>query len=297
MQGRGSGDGSRGDQRRQTARRLTASAISIYLSEIRQTQLLTPEEEKELARRVQAGDLGARQRMIESNLRLVVKLAKRYTNRGLPLLDLIEEGNLGLIRAVERFRPEKGCRFSTYATWWIRQSIERALVNQASTVRLPVHVADEISRLHRAADEIRGSEGSEPDVETLARHLGRSVAYVHRLLVLARRTFSLDQPLGPDEDYCLQDVLEDPEAVDPEEVVLAEDRLRLLEQWLDRLRPRERDVLRLRYGLYDGEPLTLEEIGRRYGVTRERIRQIEMGALRKLRRMTAQARVPFGALY
>ena len=283
---------------RQTARRLTPSAISIYLSEIRQTRLLTPEEEKELARRVQAGDPAARRRMIESNLRLVVKIAKRYVNRGLPLLDLIEEGNLGLIRAVERFRPEKGCRFSTYATWWIRQSIERALVNQADTVRLPVHVADEISRLRRAAEEIRGVDEAGPQlVEALAERLGRSVDYVRRLMLLARRTFSLDQPLGQEEDFSLRDILEDPDAVDPEEVLLRSDRLRLLEQWLERLRPREQEVLRLRYGLAGEEPMTLEEIGRRYGVTRERIRQIEMNALRKLRRMTAQARVPFGALY
>ncbi|WP_025323948.1 sigma-70 family RNA polymerase sigma factor [Deferrisoma camini] len=286
-----------GADRRKAARRYTPSTISIYLSEIRQTRLLTPDEEKELAARVQAGDPGARQRMIECNLRLVVTIAKRYVNRGLPLLDLIEEGNLGLIRAVERFRPDKGCRFSTYATWWIRQSIERALVNQSDTVRLPVHVAEEINRLRRAAEEIRGKEGTEPDEEALAQKIDRDLEHVRRLMRLARRTFSLDQPLGTDEDYTLQDVIEDPSAQDPEEMVLEDDRLRVLERWLQDLRPRERRVLELRYGLGDEAPQTLEQIGREFGVTRERIRQIEMNALKKLRRMAARARVPFGELY
>ncbi len=286
-----------GTEDRQAARRLTASAISIYLSEIRKTRLLTPEEEKSLATQVQAGDEAARKRMIESNLRLVVKLAKRYTNRGLPLLDLVEEGNLGLIRAVERFRPDKGCRFSTYATWWIRQSIERALVSQGATVRLPVHVSDDISRLHRIAAEIRNTEGTDPGAERLAEEMGRPAEYVHRLLGLARKTFSLDQPLGDDEDYSLQDALQDPDAEDAEGAVLARDRLELLETWLERLNPRERDVLRRRYGLAGDDPMTLEQIGRQYGITRERIRQIEMGALKKLRRMSAQERVPFSFLY
>ncbi|GAB6064325.1 sigma-70 family RNA polymerase sigma factor [Deferrisoma palaeochoriense] len=285
-----------GADQRKAARQYTPSTISIYLTEIRQTRLLTPDEEKELAARIQAGDAGARQRMIESNLRLVVTIAKRYLNRGLPLLDLIEEGNLGLIRAVERFRPDKGCRFSTYATWWIRQSIERALVNQADTVRLPVHVAEEINRLRKAAEEIRGKEGTEPDVEALAEKIDRDLEHVRRLLALARRTFSLDQPLGTDEDYTLQDVIEDPSVQDPEEVVLEDDRLRVLESWLQELRPRERRVLELRFGLGGEEPHTLEEIGRMFGVTRERIRQIETNALRKLRRMAARNRVPFGEL-
>ncbi len=281
---------------RKAARRLTPSAISLYLSEIRKTRLLTSEEEKALARRIERGDAGARQRMIESNLRLVVKIAKRYSNRGLQLLDLIEEGNLGLIRAVERFRADKGCRFSTYATWWIRQSIERALVNQANAVRLPVHIAEDISRLFRISSEIGMAEGAEPDTERLAREMDASTEYVRRLFGFARKTFSLDQPMGEDEDYSLQDTLEDPRAPDPVSTVLEEDRVQLLQEWLGRLNPREQEILRLRYGLYEGEPLTLEEIGTRYGVTRERIRQIEMGALRKLRRLTAQRQIQFQAL-
>ncbi len=282
---------------REAARRLAPSAIALYLSEIRRTRLLTAEEELQLAVLVEGGDEPARQRMIEANLRLVVKIARRYLHRGVGLLDLIEEGNLGLIRAVERFRADKGCRFSTYATWWIRQSIDRALVNQGGAVRLPVHVADDISRLFRAASRVRVTEGSEPDAERLAREMDVSSAYVRRLLAFARRTFSLDQPLGEDGDYSLQDTLEDAEAPDPTETVLQEDRLRLLDEWLRCLSPREQEVMRLRYGLGDAEPQTLEGIGKVFGVTRERIRQIEMGALRKLRRLSAKQRVGFQSLY
>jgi len=285
------------EKTREAARRLTPSAITLYLSEIRRTRLLTPEEEIALALRVESGDEGARSRMIESNLRLVVKIAKRYSHRGLALLDLIEEGNLGLIRAVERFRAEKGCRFSTYATWWIRQSIDRALVNQANAVRLPVHISDDIARLFRVAAHLRTAEGQEPDADRLAREMDVRPVYVRRLLSFARRSFSLDQPLGEEGDYSLQDTLEDTDTPDPAERVLEEDRFRLLAEWLRRLSEREQDILRLRYGLGDDEPSTLEEIGKRYGVTRERIRQIEMGALRKLRRLTAQQRVGFQSLY
>ncbi|MDW7711450.1 MAG: sigma-70 family RNA polymerase sigma factor [Deferrisomatales bacterium] len=287
-----------GAAKREAARRLAPSAIALYLSEIRRTNLLTPEEELDLARRVEQGDDGARARMIESNLRLVVKIAKRYTHRGLALLDLIEEGNLGLIRAVERFRADKGCRFSTYATWWIRQSIDRALVNQANAVRLPVHISDDIARLFRVASHLRAAEGQEPDLDRLAREMDVPPGHVRRLLSFARRSFSLDQPLGEAGDYSLQDTLEDTETPDPADRVLADDRLRLLAEWLRRLNDREREILELRYGLgKDEEPRTLEEIGQRYHVTRERVRQIEVGALRKLRRLTAQQKVGFQSLY
>ena len=285
------------EAQREAARRLMPSAVSIYLSEIRRTRLLTAEEERALALRVEAGDMSARSRMIESNLRLVVKISKRYIHRGLPFLDLVEEGNLGLIRAVERFRAEKGCRFSTYATWWIRQSIERALVNQSNAVRIPVHISDDIARISRAAAELRKQEGDEPDVEKLAQKLSMKGDYVRRLLGFARKSFSLDQPLGTDGDYSLGDTLEDAGAEDPSDMVLGEDRVRLLQDWLGRLQTREQDVIRLRYGLYDGEPLTLEEIGKRYRVTRERIRQIEMAALRKLRRLSSRHNVRFQSLY
>jgi RNA polymerase primary sigma factor len=286
-----------GAESREAARRLAPSAIALYLSEIRRTNLLTAQEEIDLALRVEQGDPGARARMIESNLRLVVKIAKRYTHRGLALLDLIEEGNLGLIRAVERFRADKGCRFSTYATWWIRQAIDRALVNQANTVRLPVHISDDIARLFRTASHLRTAEGQEPDAERIAQEMGVRPAHVRRLLTFARRSFSLDQPLGEDGDYSLQDTLEDTDTPDPADRVLQEDRVRLLAEWLRRLNPREREILELRYGLGEEDPLTLEEIGKRYRVTRERIRQIETGALRKLRRLTAQQKVGFQSLY
>ncbi|MBI5442469.1 MAG: sigma-70 family RNA polymerase sigma factor [Deltaproteobacteria bacterium] len=286
-----------GNGERDGFRRLAPTPVTIYLSQIRRTRLLSADEEKELALRIQAGDMEARQRMIEANLRLVVNISKRYVNRGLPFLDLVEEGNLGLIRAVERFRADKGCRFSTYATWWIRQSIERALVNQANTVRIPVHISDDITRLFRLTSEIRKNEGVDPDSERLARELGMRPDYVRRLLGFARRSFSLDQPLGEEGGYSLQDTLQDNETHDPAEVVLQEDRMQLLNDWLGRLQPREQDILMLRYGLYDGAPMTLEDIGKRYNVTRERIRQIEVAALNKLRRLTVQRNVRFHALY
>jgi RNA polymerase sigma factor (sigma-70 family) len=285
------------ENQRDAARRLTPTAVTIYLSQIRRTRLLGADEEKELAVRVHAGDMDARERMIESNLRLVVNISKRYVNRGLPFLDLVEEGNLGLIRAVERFRADKGCRFSTYATWWIRQSIERALVNQSNTVRIPVHISDDIARLFRITSEIRRNEGIDPDPERIARDMGAQPEYVRRLLGFARRSFSLDQPLGEEGGYSLQDTLQDTESDDPAEVVLQEDRVQLLKEWLGRLQPREQDILMLRYGLYDGAPMTLEEIGKRYKVTRERIRQIEVAALNKLRRLTSQRNVRFQSLY
>ncbi|NTU60158.1 MAG: sigma-70 family RNA polymerase sigma factor [Deltaproteobacteria bacterium] len=285
------------DAERDVARQLAPSAVAIYLSQIRKTRLLTPEDEKALAIRVEAGDEEARRRMIESNLRLVVRIAKRYMQRGLAFLDLIEEGNVGLIRAVERFRADRNTRFSTYATWWIRQAIERALVNQGNTVRIPVHISDEIARISRIAAELRRTEGSEPDADRIAQRMGRRPEYVRRLLGFARRSFSLDQPLGEGGDYSLQDTLEDTEVKDPSEFVLEEDRLVLLREWLGQLREREREILSLRYGLHDGDPLTLEEIGKLKGVTRERIRQIEMSALSKLRKLTVSRKVMFQSLY
>lgn len=289
--------GAPGHDERETARRLAPNALAIYLSEIRQTRLLTAEEERELAVRIDAGDMAAREQMIEANLRLAVNIAKRYLNRGLALPDLVEEGNLGLIRAVERFRAEKGCRFSTYATWWIRQSIERALINQANAVRLPVHVSDDLAKLSRAAAELRRADGAEPDPPRLARALDVPEAYVRRLLGFARRTFSLDQPLGDEGDYSLGDTLPDAGGTDPAEAVLAEDRAELLREWLAGLGAREQEVLSLRYGLGDDEPRTLEEIGKRFGVTRERVRQIEMSALKKLRQLTVKRNVRFQSLY
>jgi len=265
-------------------------AIKIYLKDIQKTTLLTAEEERELARRIAEGDMAARDRMIESNLRLVVKIAKRYMNRGLPFLDLIEEGNMGLIKAVERFKLSKECRFSTYATWWIRQSIERALVNQSRTIRLPVHVSDDINKLIKITRELVPQLNREPEVEEVAEAMGVDPAYVRRLLVLVKKTYSIEHPMGENNDYSLMDTVEDTTAINP--LTLAEDldRFRHVAEWMETLSENEREILSLRFGLDDREPQTLDTIGRRFGVTRERIRQIEAKSLEKLRRIMAEKR-------
>jgi RNA polymerase primary sigma factor len=263
--------------------------MALYLRDIRRTTLLTAQEEIELALRIEKGDEGARARMIESNLRLVVKFAKRYTNRGLAFMDLIEEGNVGLIKAVEKFQVSKGCRFSTYATWWIRQSIERALTNQVPTVRLPVHVADDLERMNRVAHQFQKKHMRYPSEEELASETGFTLVYIHRLFSLRRRVLSLDQTLDPAGDFTLQDKLEDTSIEDPAEVIHGETmRSRVLAK-LACLNERERKILSLRFGLDDGdEGLTLEKIGAKFGVTRERIRQIQVEALDKLRAALAE---------
>ncbi|TAL15588.1 sigma-70 family RNA polymerase sigma factor [bacterium] len=278
-------------------KKVAGSAITLYLSEIRAIELLSAEEERSLALAMSSGDETARSRLIEANLRLVVNLARRYSNRGLPLLDLIEEGNLGLIRAVEKFLPDKGCRFSTYATWWVRQSIERALVNHAGTVRLPVHVAEDLDRLIRTTETLRRKEGVDPRDADVAAALEVPVERVRRLLGLVRRTFSLDQPLGEEGDFNLHDTLEDSQNPHPAEVLQHMEMVALLSEWVEKLRPREQEILELRYGFGEEEPMTLEEIGCLHNVTRERIRQIEKGAIRKLRRMAAQKQVQFSSLF
>jgi RNA polymerase primary sigma factor len=278
-------------------KKVAGSAITIYLSEIRTIELLSAEEERDLAMAMAAGDDSARSRLIEANLRLVVNLARRYSNRGLPLLDLIEEGNLGLIRAVEKFLPDKGCRFSTYATWWVRQSIERAIVNHAGTVRLPVHVAEDLDRLIRTTEALRRKEGVDPRDSDIASALEVPVERVRRLLALVRRTFSLDQPLGEEGDFNLHDTLEDSMNPPPAELLQHMESVALLSEWVGQLRPREQEILELRYGFGEEEPMTLEEIGCLHGVTRERIRQIEKGAIRKLRKMAAQKQVLFSSLF
>ncbi|MGD9848499.1 sigma-70 family RNA polymerase sigma factor [Desulfuromonas thiophila] len=259
-------------------------AIKCYLNDIQRSYLLTAEEERELAQRVEEGDEQARARMIECNLRLVVKIAKRYMNRGLPFLDLIEEGNMGLIKAVERFRVEKQCRFSTYATWWIRQSIERALINQSRTIRLPVHVADHVNRMLKTSKEILKTANREPTDEEIAEAMDGSVEQVQQLQQLLRKTYSIEHPLG-DNNYSLMDTLEDATAIDPLQLLEDRDRYEFVQKWLAGLKKNERDILMLRFGLEDREPETLDTIGKRYGVTRERIRQIEAKSIEKLRRM------------
>jgi RNA polymerase primary sigma factor len=260
-------------------------AIKHYLREIQKTTLLTADEEKELAARIDRGDKAARDKMIESNLRLVVKIAKRYINRGLPFLDLIEEGNLGLIKAVERFKLSKECRFSTYATWWIRQSIERALVNQSRTIRLPVHVSDDINRMLKMTRELVQKLNREPSIKEVAAQMSVNPAYVRRLMVLLKKTYSIERPMGENSDYFLIDTIEDTSTVSP--AVLLEDinKFELVSQWLESLSENERKIISLRFGLGDKDPQTLDVIGRSFGVTRERIRQIEAKSLEKLKKI------------
>lgn len=260
-------------------------AIKLYLKEIQKTTLLTAEQERDLARRISAGDMAARARMIESNLRLVVKIAKRYMNRGLPFLDLIEEGNMGLIKAVERFKLSKECRFSTYATWWIRQSIERALVNQSRTIRLPVHVSDDINKLIKISRELVHKSNGEPQIDDIAEAMGVEPSYVRRLMVLVKKTYSIEHPMGENSDYSLIDTIEDANALDPSILIEGLDKFAHVSEWLETLSENEREILTLRFGLDDREPQTLDTIGRRFGVTRERIRQIEAKSLDKLRKI------------
>jgi RNA polymerase primary sigma factor len=257
-------------------------AIKIYLRDIQRTPLLTPELEKEVARQIEKGDMLARNRMIESNLRLVVKIAKRYINRGLPFLDLIEEGNLGLIKAVERFSLAKECRFSTYATWWIRQAIDRALVNQSRTIRLPVHVSDDINRMAKATRKLSHELQREPHPHEVAEEMNIKLAYVRRLMTLLRRTCSMETPIGDGSDYFLIDTIEDTSMVAPLELLENIDRFEQISAHFNRLSESEQKILILRFGLNDKEPQTLDTIGKSFGVTRERIRQIEAKSLEKL---------------
>jgi len=258
-------------------------ATRLYLSEIGFSQLLTAGEEVHFARLAQQGDPAARRRMIESNLRLVVKIARRYMNRGLALLDLIEEGNLGLIRAVEKFDPERGFRFSTYATWWIRQTIERAIMNQTRTIRLPIHVVKEINVYLRAARKLAQSLDHEPSSEEIAKLLDKPTDEVKRMLGLNERVASVDTPYGKDADKPLLDTIPDEVTPDPS-VRIQNDGLQAnLDQWLSRLNDKQREVVERRFGLHGYENSTLEEVANELGVTRERVRQIQMDALRRLR--------------
>jgi len=269
-----------------TGRRRSATchdATRQYLNEIGVSQLLTAEEEVALARRIQRGDEPARQRMIESNLRLVVKIARRYLNRGLPLLDLIEEGNLGLIHAVKKFDPERGFRFSTYATWWIRQTIERAIMNQARTVRLPIHVIKDINCCLRASRRLHQSLPDPPSHADIARETGKDVATVDRLMMLHKRVTVRAQ--GSDDEPGLLDNLRDRRAKEPPQCAQKDAVSDLVDRWVFELGDKQREVLERRFGLHGYRRLTLEEIGREIGVTRERVRQIQIDALKNLRRM------------
>jgi RNA polymerase nonessential primary-like sigma factor len=258
-------------------------ATRLYLNEIGASKLLTAEEEIRLSRSAQQGDNAARQRMIVSNLRLVVKIARRYLNRGLPLLDLIEEGNLGLIRAVEKFDPERGFRFSTYATWWIRQTIERAIMNQTRTVRLPIHVVKEINIYLKATRHLAQRMDHEPTTEDVALMLDRPISEVKRMLGLNERIASVDTPYSKDADKPLVDMLQDDAATDPTDSIQDSDIAENLDLWLDKLNDKQREVVERRFGLHGYEHSTLERVAKELGVTRERVRQIQMDALRRLR--------------
>lgn len=258
-------------------------ATRMYLQEIGEAKLLTAAEEVHFARLAQSGDAGARQRMIVCNLRLVVKIARRYLNRGLPLLDLIEEGNLGLIRAVEKFDPERGFRFSTYATWWIRQTIERAIMNQTRTVRLPIHVVKEINLYLKVARQLSHRLDHEPTTEDIAVMLDKPIGEVKRLLGLNEHIASVDSPCSKDADKPLVDLLADDAVEDPTDQIQGNDIQDNLERWLAQLNLKQREVLVRRYGLHDHDHETLEHVAAELGVTRERVRQIQMEALRRLR--------------
>lgn len=258
-------------------------ATRIYLSEIGASPLLSAEEEVYYARKAQNGEEAARARMIESNLRLVVKIARRYMNRGLALLDLIEEGNLGLIRAVEKFDPERGFRFSTYATWWIRQTIERAIMNQTRTIRLPIHVLKEMNVYLRAARQLQQKLAQEPTPEQVAAMLDKPIEDVKRMMKLNERVTSVDMPIGKDSDTSLLDSIPDENNADPASILQSDDVKAHLDQWLDQLNDKQREVVERRFGLRGHEVATLEEVGNEIGVTRERVRQIQIEALRRLR--------------
>ncbi|WP_017430993.1 RNA polymerase sigma factor RpoS [Vreelandella jeotgali] len=260
-------------------------ATQMYLDEIGFSPLLTPDEEVYYGRLARQQDALGRSRMIESNLRLVVKIARRYLNRGLTLLDLIEEGNLGLIRAVEKFDPERGFRFSTYATWWIRQTIERALMNQTRTIRLPIHVVKELNIYLRAARELTQQLDHEPTAEEIAEHLDKPVATVKKMLGLNERVSSVDYPVGGDSDKPLLDTLADNDEIGPEGSLVDGDVKEHVDHWLESLNDKQREVVVRRFGLRGHDAATLENVGAEIGLTRERVRQIQVEALKKLRRL------------
>ncbi|MCL6269300.1 RNA polymerase sigma factor RpoS [Sansalvadorimonas sp. 2012CJ34-2] len=258
-------------------------ATQMYLNEIGFSPLLTPEEEVHFARLARKGVEAGRRRMIESNLRLVVKISRRYVNRGLSLLDLIEEGNLGLIRAVEKFDPERGFRFSTYATWWIRQTIERAIMNQTRTIRLPIHVVKELNVYLRAARELTQKLDHDPTPEEIATLLDKPVDDVKRMLGLNERVTSVDTPLGHDSDKSILDTISDIRESDPAVLLQDSDLNDSIDKWLCELSEKQREVVARRFGLRGYETSTLEEVGKEIGLTRERVRQIQVEALKRLR--------------
>lgn len=265
--------------------------VRMYLKEIGRVPLLAAEEEIELAKRIEQGDEEAKRRLAEANLRLVVSIAKRYVGRGMLFLDLIQEGNMGLIKAVEKFDHQKGFKFSTYATWWIRQAITRAIADQARTIRIPVHMVETINKLIRVSRQLLQELGREPTPEEIAKEMDLSPEKVREIMKIAQEPVSLETPIGEEDDSHLGDFIEDSEALAPADAAAYELLKEQLEEVLETLTEREENVLRLRFGLDDGRARTLEEVGKVFGVTRERIRQIEAKALRKLRHPSRSKRL------
>ena len=264
----------------------STDSMAIYMRDISRYKLLTADEEIELSKRIAKGDEDARHRMIQTNLRLVVKISRRYLNRGLALADLIEEGNVGLMRAVEKFDAGHGCRLSTYATWWIRQAVERAIMNQSRTIRVPVHVGKELNAVIRHGNTLRTTLGYEPSEQNIADSMGIPVARVHMLLRTTVRAESADELLHGDDGVSIYERVADEQAETPDQQLATNNRSSMIEQWMGKLSEQERDVVRMRYGLGGyGEVQTLEKIGLHMDVTRERIRQIQVKALKKLRLM------------
>jgi len=264
---------------------LQADVTQLYLNEIGHNALLSPEEEQRLSRLMKQGDFAARQRMIECNLRLVVNIAKHYVNRGMALLDLIEEGNLGLIHALEKFEPERGFRFSTYATWWIRQNIERAIMNQSRTIRLPVHIIKELNIFLRAQRHLESHGTPDPTIEDIAHLADRDVEEVRYVMGLNERTASLDAPLDIDPNLSVGEAIPDEQGVLPEMMLQRSEVEKYVHEWLNQLTDKQRSVIERRFGLNGHDISTLEGVAQAHGITRERVRQIQMEALQSLRKI------------
>lgn len=270
---------------------VSTDCVKMYFNGIKKFKLLTTDEEKKLSMSIAKGDMAARRRMIETNLRLVVNIAKRYQNRGLPLQDLIEEGNIGLIKSVERFKATKECKFSTYATYWIKQAVERAIANQSGIVRLPIHVTADMSKVSRATKELTFSLKREPSVSEISKRTGLSGRYVKKLSTISKKSYSLEAGYPDDTDQPFLERFEDERVVTPMEMIDVSRRAKKISDWLGQLELNESTILRLRFGLVNDEPQTLESIGAEFGVTRERVRQIEVKALDKLRKIMCQSNV------
>ncbi len=263
----------------------------LYMRDLRKLPVITVEEEKFYARKVAEGSAEARKKMIEANLRLVVKIARRYVNQGLSLLDLIEEGNIGLIKAVEKFNLAKECRFSTYATWWIKQSIERSIANHSRTIRLPVHVSSRVNRISKIISAYVEKNGREPSLEEISQESGFRIDFVRNLFTMAIKTYSLESYIDENSKLTLEEVIPNPDNEEPLSILEHTRRMEEVASWLDALNSDERKVILLRFGLDGDEPQTLEMIGKTFGVTRERIRQIEQKALNKLRKIVKRRNI------